>query len=107
LKAFGNRIPGIPARKPQVAPNQPGAWFQLDADALVIAAAPEGNGRSRQNHQHGARLDHHVPLLGGEAVHGGMNTRSGLARHDRAGFRTCPNLDQLAISVQKAGCRIE
>src|SRR5438445_7723700 len=61
LKLLGSFASSIPARVPEIAPDEPGIFFQVDSHALRVAAASEGNGRPWYNYQHSARLHADVP----------------------------------------------
>ncbi|HEV3021997.1 MAG TPA: hypothetical protein VGX76_06005 [Pirellulales bacterium] len=63
LEALGIFSARIAAGEPEIAPNQSGSILEIDAHALIIPAASEGNGRAWQDHQDGAGLDSQVPLL--------------------------------------------
>ena len=77
----------VAAGQPDVAPDQPGARGELDAAALVVAAAAERDRRAGQDDQAGVVLDLDGPLLGREAGQGRVDAGGRLAGHERP---ACP-----------------
>src|SRR6185437_710340 len=66
LMELGQGTARIASRQPDVAPDQMRSRRQIDADALIIAAAAKRDRGTGQYHQLRVLLDADMPLLGGE-----------------------------------------